>query len=238
MEPSSQPFIARRPGGIGHTTSGLVPSDHALLPNDGERGELTARVEHLKGKRIKNRLEQKKKDRLQQACVMLNAKVLPFRDLEAFLISGEGAGPPNLSQRTEAAKALAEHWQAVWQANKPSSGHELRRDDEADDQRTALEPISEAAPATTSTPPNRLPHAPLVPQDVGTSGSACQPLEINKGPAGHNRCIGEEGTGGMPTADDQHDDGDPTPSLCSSGPDDDITPQAYHDGSPTRYLAC
>ena len=109
---------------------------------------------------------------------MLNAKVLPYRDLEAFLISGDGAESPNLPQRTRTAKALAGHWQAVWQATKPSSGHELRHGDEVDDQRTGLDSISDAAPATTSTPSNRLPHAPLVPQDVGTSGSACQPLEI------------------------------------------------------------
>ena len=57
-----------------------------------------------------------------------------------------------------------------------------------------------------STSSTRLPHAPLAPHDVSTSGSACQPFEIKKGPVGHNRCPGERTTSGLPTIIDQDDD--------------------------------
>ena len=147
----SQALIATGPGDVRNITRGVAPTDPTPPPDEGGRGEQTAQFGRPRGGRIKNKLEQKK-DRLQQACAMLNAQVLSYRDLEAFLARGEETGPPTLFQRTFSAEELAEHWQAIWQAKKPGSRHELHhQDDEDGDPPTGHDTIREAALAITLT---------------------------------------------------------------------------------------
>ena len=81
---------------------------------------------------------------------MLNARVLSYRDLEAFLARGEETGPPILFQRPFSAEEIAEHWQAIWQAKVLGRGHDLHhQDDEDGDPSIGLDTIREAALAIT-----------------------------------------------------------------------------------------
>ena len=82
----------------------------------------------------------------------MNARVLSYRDLEAFIARGEAAGPPSPFQRPLTAEERKEHWQAIWQAKEPGHGHvEHYQDNAADSPTGDLEAIRDSAPASTLT---------------------------------------------------------------------------------------